>query len=72
MKRNTLKVIEKFRASGKISDRYDMTAADATKIRQSSKDDYELITRSFEFGYAQGHKAAMAEMKKKAKEAKAV
>lgn len=65
MRRDTLKVIEKFRASGKITNRYDMTAADATKIRQSCKDDYELITRSFVFGYAQGYKCCASELKQR-------
>lgn len=59
--RDTMNVIEEFRKSGKIVNRYDMKASDALAIREACKDDYELITRSFMFGYAQGYKFCCAE-----------
>ena len=63
--RDTMKSIEEFRASGKIVNRYDMKASDALAIREACKDDYELITRSFVFGYAQGYRSCLAEKRKK-------
>ena len=65
MKRNVMKIIEKCRMSGKIIERYDMKVSDAITIQACCSNNYELITRSFVFGYAQGYKAAMAEMKRK-------
>ena len=59
--RDTMEMIEKFRRTGKIVSRYDMKASDAQTIKDNCKDDYELITRSFIFGYAQGYKCCSAE-----------
>ena len=65
MEHNITKITEEFRKSGKITDRYDMKVSDIMTIRECCHNDYELITRSFVFGFAQGFKAAMAEKKKK-------
>ena len=59
--RDTMGVIEKFRRTGKIVNRYDMKASDAQAIREACNDEYELISRSFVFGYAQGYKCCLAE-----------
>ncbi|MBQ3021910.1 MAG: hypothetical protein IJD91_01100 [Clostridia bacterium] len=64
MKRNVIKIIEECRKSGRITARYDMKVADAMSIKEFCHDDYELITRSFIFGYAQGYKAALNSQKK--------
>ncbi|MBQ3021907.1 MAG: hypothetical protein IJD91_01085 [Clostridia bacterium] len=63
---------ERIRKSGIIKSAYDLKVKDIMRIRECSEDDYEKLTNSFAYGYAQGYKAAMAEMKKKAKEVKAV
>lgn len=65
MKRNVVKIIEDCRKSGRITARYDMRVADVIRIREFCHDDYELITRSFIFGYAQGYKAALKNSQKK-------
>lgn len=66
---NTMKTIEKTR--GKINLRYDMCNANILDIANSTSNKYEMIMSNFVFGYAQGMKAAKAEMKK-LKEATAV
>ena len=65
MKNNVMKTIEEFRKSGKITDRYDMKVSDVVTMKECCNNDYELITRSFVFGFAQGYKSAMAEKRKK-------
>lgn len=65
MKRDVMRTINEFRSSGKITDRYDMKVSDIMTIRECCHNDYELITRSFVFGFAQGYKTAMAERKTK-------
>lgn len=65
MKSDVMRIIEEFRKSGKITDRYDMKASDIMTIRECCHNDYELITQPFIYGFAQGYKTAMAEKKKK-------
>lgn len=66
---NTMKTIEQ--THGKINARYDMCNANILDIANSTSNKYEMIMDSFVFGYAQGMKAAKAELKK-LKEAAAV
>lgn len=66
-------VMERIKESRKrIKNSYDMKLRDICRIRDCSPDEYSKITNTFVYGYAQGYKAAKAEMKKKAKEAKVV
>ena len=69
-KSNVMEKIEKSR--GLIKECYDMKLSDIMRIRECCPNDYSKLTNSFAYGYSQGYKAAMAEMKQKAKEAKAV
>lgn len=62
MARETMKAIQG--TVGKISQYYDMNVKNMQDIHRASHDDYDLIINSFRFGYAQGMKAARAEMKK--------
>lgn len=62
---NTMKVIEETRK--KINPMYDMCIKNADDIFNSSTDSEGAIFDSFILGYAQGMKAAKAEMKKQAK-----
>ena len=50
----------------KINAQYDMTLEDINTIYRNSTDLFNIISNSFCFGYMQGYKAALAEMKKKA------
>lgn len=50
---------------GTINSFYDMTFDNLNDIRYQSRDLFTAISDSFTFGYAQGMKAAKAEMKKK-------
>lgn len=63
MKKDIKKMVEEFRKSGKITERYDMKVSDIMTIREWCRNDYELITRSFIFGYAQGYKKALNKRK---------
>lgn len=66
-------IMEKIEQAKKIiKEKYDMTYKEICQIRDCSPDDFFKLTNSFAYGYGQGYKAAMAEMKKKAKEAKTV
>ena len=58
---NTRVTIEK--AMDAINDRYDLRVSDANDIREMSSGSFDMICNSFIFGYAQGFKAAKAEMK---------
>lgn len=66
---NTIKVIEQ--THGRINPRYDLCQENILDIANHKSNKYEAIMDSFVFGYAQGVKAAKAEMKK-TKEAVAV
>lgn len=57
-----MELIEK--SYGKINPNYDMYVRNIGDIESASKDSYDLICNGFRFGYMQGRKAAMAEMKK--------
>ena len=71
MKRDVIRIIEETKET--INERYSMRLSDILNIKKYSNNDLCLFSiNSFEYGYAQGHKVAMAEMKKRAKEAKAV
>lgn len=65
-KLNVIKAIEK--TKGRINERYGMYSKDISDIKEYSNGDIILFSvNSFKFGYAQGHKAAVAEMRKNAK-----
>ena len=65
--------IELYRKNFKIKRVYDLKAEELVEIAECCRNDlYNIITGPFTYGYGQGYKAAMAEMKKKAKEAKTV
>ena len=50
---------------GKINYRYDMSCDNIRQIKRESRDWFDMVNDSFRFGYAQGMKAAKAEMKGK-------
>lgn len=52
------------RTFGHINPHYDMNADNIKDIIKVSLDDYDLVCNGFRLGYAQGLKAARAEMKK--------
>lgn len=49
---------------GKIDTRYDMRHNDVEVIAANSPTGYDLLCNGFRFGYAQGLKAAKAEMRR--------
>lgn len=59
---NTMNVINSTR--GTINRYYDANLRDLLTIRDNAKGEYDLIYDGFVFGYAQGMKAAKAEMRK--------
>ena len=63
MRPNVQKTIETF--SSKINPNYDMMGRHYTELREMSDDLYFLVCNAFVFGYAQGYKAARAELKRK-------
>lgn len=68
-----LDVMEKIEKSKKRDKgRYNMSLRDLIKVRECSPDDYAKLSNAFDYGFYQGYKAAMAEMNKKSKEARAV
>lgn len=62
MVKDTMKAISN--TVGKISRYYDMSIKNMQDILKASHSDYDLICNGFRFGYAQGMRAAKAEMKK--------
>lgn len=62
---NTEKIIQEY--SEKINPYYDLTVSDIMAIKHIDMGVFELISNSFTFGYAQGRKATLAEMKNKTK-----
>lgn len=72
-KTSVMEKIERYRKTYKIKRVYDLKSEDIFEIAECCYNDiYAIIANPFTYGYGQGYKAAMAEMKKKAKEAKAV
>ena len=64
-KLNAVKLIEEYR--GKINCNYDLSTSHMADILKNSKGKYSVICNFFIFGYAQGRKAAKAEMRKAGK-----
>ena len=60
--RKTMDLVEK--SQGNINPNYYMYASNIEDIEKASNNIYEMICNGFRFGYMQGRKAAMAEMKK--------
>ncbi len=48
----------------KLNHRYAPYETDLREVRRNSEDFFHFEFNLFKFGYAQGHKAAIAEMKK--------
>ena len=51
---------------GRINPKYDLHADNIADINDASENFYDLICNGFRFGYMQGRKAAIAEIKKTA------
>ena len=63
--KNTMEVIKKVR--GTINPYYDMSCANLNDIYANNKSLFDMLCDAFNFGYAQGTKAAKAEMRKETK-----
>lgn len=58
--------IKNFKKHNKVNEHYDMRGAELFAIIAEIKTDtFKTVVSLFEFGYAKGYRAAMAEMKKK-------
>lgn len=62
---DTIKAIEK--SKEKINPLYDMMFSDGIAIEEISKSSWDLLHNGFKFGYMQGRKAAIKEMKEEMK-----
>lgn len=62
---DTIKAIEK--SKGKIDPLYDMMFSDIVAIEEVSRNTLDLLCNGFRFGYMQGRKAAIKEMKEEMK-----
>lgn len=60
---NTMDLVEKARKT--INPNYEMYVNNLITVIDSSKDKYDMVHNGFLFGYMQGRKAAIAEMKQK-------
>lgn len=70
MKKSNL--MEKIEQSRKlVKSRYDLTFEEIMTLIENCRNEFDMVTMPFIYGYAQGRKAAIAEMKK-TREAKAV
>lgn len=65
MVQKTMELIEKI--NGEINIRYDMSIANAVDIHDNSDNAFTMICNAFKFGYAQGKKATISELRKAAK-----
>lgn len=63
--KNTMKLIES--ANSCIDDRYDMVSSNVNDIYVNSNHPFDMICSAFKFGYMQGRKATMSEMRKAVK-----
>ena len=63
--KNTMKLIES--ANHCIDDRYDMFSNNINDIYSNSNHPFDMICSAFKFGYMQGRKATISEMRKAAK-----
>lgn len=61
------KYVDRFIATVKVNDKYDMSATELLALAKRAIGGDALNTASitFNFGYAKGYRAAMAEIKKK-------
>ena len=62
-KMNVMKKIQEMR--GNINPYYDMTIESVITVLENSKDDYDILSNAFTFGYLQGMKAQKAKDRKK-------
>lgn len=58
------KYMERFFKSRRKNSNYDMGAIEWAALVNSEQNRYDVIGTTFNFGYAKGYRAAMAEMKK--------
>lgn len=58
------KYVDRFFASKKMNNNYDMGTMEWAALVNSGQSRYDVIGTTFNFGYARGYRAAMAEMKK--------
>lgn len=63
--KNTMKLIES--ANSCIDDRYDMCSNNINDIYSNSSHPFDMICSAFKFGYMQGRKATISEMRKAVK-----
>lgn len=60
------KYVENFKKRNKINEYYAMRGEELlSAVSESRADIFHTVISLFEFGYAKGYRAAMAEMKKK-------
>lgn len=57
--------IDSFFAGRKMNEKYDMRATDWMELAASEQSRCDVIGTAFNFGYAKGYRAALAEMKMK-------
>ena len=62
--KNLMEKIENLK--GKINPYYEAELQDFWEITKESQNIFDIFSLSFKYGYMQGHKAAVAEIKKKA------
>ena len=62
---DVVKIINEFNRYGKINPHYCLRIRDAKAIKNIDMGVFELINNAFTFGYAQGHRATLAEMNKR-------
>ena len=63
-KLNAINTLKAYAGTGRKNPHYDLKASDLFEIKNYSKGEFEVITNFFTFGYAQGYKAALAELRK--------
>nr|DAE24667.1 MAG TPA: hypothetical protein [Siphoviridae sp. ctvFN21] len=63
--KNTMKVIKSVR--GSINPYYDMSHTNINEIYTNNTNLFDMLCDAFNFGYAQGRKATLSEIRKAAK-----
>lgn len=56
--------VDRFIQKVTVNDRYDMKTMEWIALANSDQNRYDVIGTTFNFGYARGYRAAIAEMKK--------
>lgn len=63
---NASKTVREWSGTGKINPHYDATIGAFQQLYGTYTDLFDLVSATFVYGYAQGHKAAQAEYRKEA------